>query len=221
MKDEKLEMLRLRFVQGQTLQEIGNTFGMTREGVRHSLKTTVQKMSEALNMAELTKNDIIESEDDEIIKLAYMMGSHFRDKFKKLIIYHRISSLKDFVLLSKTQIKNQTCFGRLLRLNLYKLGVAYDPADDFESLERGLMNIYSKRPKSDRSNGKQLRFKILDRDNFTCRYCGKNPKNAVGTILEVDHIVPLSKGGTWDDSNLITACRDCNAGKSDSIITIE
>jgi len=59
--------------------------------------------------------------------------------------------------------------------------------------------------------GKRLRFEIFKRDNFTCRYCGnKSPK----VILEVDHIVPVSEGGSDDEMNLATSCFDCNRGKS-------
>lgn len=54
------------------------------------------------------------------------------------------------------------------------------------------------------------RFLILRRDGFTCQYCGKKPPEV---SLEVDHIVPRSKGGSDDDGNLITACFDCNRGK--------
>ena len=57
---------------------------------------------------------------------------------------------------------------------------------------------------------KKQRFSILKRDNFTCRYCGRKTPEV---ILEVDHIVPVSKGGTNDLNNLITSCRDCNRGK--------
>jgi len=56
------------------------------------------------------------------------------------------------------------------------------------------------------------RFDILMRDNFTCQYCGKG---APEVILEVDHIVPASKGGTARDDNLVTACFACNRGKRD------
>ena len=55
-----------------------------------------------------------------------------------------------------------------------------------------------------------MRFQILERDSFTCRFCGKR---APETELEVDHVVPRSKGGSDDTSNLVTACRDCNRGK--------
>ncbi len=58
---------------------------------------------------------------------------------------------------------------------------------------------------------KRLRFEILKRDNFTCRYCGATP---LDRPLHVDHVVPESKGGTDDPANLIAACKDCNGGKS-------
>lgn len=57
---------------------------------------------------------------------------------------------------------------------------------------------------------KKQRFTILKRDNFTCRYCGRKTPEV---ILEIDHIVPVSKGGTNDLNNLVTSCRDCNRGK--------
>ena len=57
------------------------------------------------------------------------------------------------------------------------------------------------------------RFAILKRDGFTCQYCGAR---APSVRLEVDHIFPLSKGGSNDPANLKTACWDCNRGKSDN-----
>ena len=57
-----------------------------------------------------------------------------------------------------------------------------------------------------------LRYKILKRDRFTCKSCGAR---APDVELEVDHIIPVSKGGTDNESNLITKCKDCNRGKSD------
>lgn len=57
---------------------------------------------------------------------------------------------------------------------------------------------------------KALRFEVFKRDSFTCQYCGRS---APEVILQVDHIHPVSKGGTNDILNLITSCRDCNLGK--------
>jgi len=59
---------------------------------------------------------------------------------------------------------------------------------------------------------KRMRFDVFKRDSFTCQYCGKS---APEVILHVDHINPVSKGGKNAVINLITACQDCNLGKSD------
>jgi hypothetical protein len=58
----------------------------------------------------------------------------------------------------------------------------------------------------------QLRFRILQRDGFRCRYCGR-PGSAPGVVLHVDHVVPLAVGGATDEGNLLTACEECNLGK--------
>lgn len=63
----------------------------------------------------------------------------------------------------------------------------------------------------------KTRIKVFERDNYTCQYCGAKPPEA---ILHIDHIVPWSKGGTNDMSNLITACSLCNLGKSDECIEL-
>jgi hypothetical protein len=56
-----------------------------------------------------------------------------------------------------------------------------------------------------------LRFEILKRDDYRCQMCGVTAKD--GATLEIDHILPVSKGGTNDPDNLQVLCRDCNAGK--------
>lgn len=63
------------------------------------------------------------------------------------------------------------------------------------------------------SVSKRLRFEVFRRDDHTCRYCGAT---ASDTKLTVDHVVPVALGGTDDPGNLVTACADCNAGKTSS-----
>jgi len=58
-----------------------------------------------------------------------------------------------------------------------------------------------------------LRFRVLRRDKFTCQYCGRS---APKVELHVDHKVPFANGGSDKLSNLVTACAECNLGKSDS-----
>ena len=71
-----------------------------------------------------------------------------------------------------------------------------------------------RRPKR-KSISKRLRFEIFSRDSFTCRYCGRQ-SDVVSLV--VDHIEPVCQGGTNDPENLITACCDCNGGKSGKTI---
>lgn len=64
---------------------------------------------------------------------------------------------------------------------------------------------------------KKTRFEVFKRDLFTCQYCGAKPPTA---ILEVDHVDPVKNGGGNSIHNLITACFDCNRGKSDRLLSV-
>jgi hypothetical protein len=57
----------------------------------------------------------------------------------------------------------------------------------------------------------KLRFTVLKRDNYTCQSCGATPRD--GVKLEIDHIKPVSMGGSDDLDNLQVLCRECNLGK--------
>jgi hypothetical protein len=62
----------------------------------------------------------------------------------------------------------------------------------------------------------RTRFLVLQRDGFKCVYCGRSPSD--GTVLEVDHVHPRSKGGSDELHNLVTACWECNRGKGDLLL---
>lgn len=62
-----------------------------------------------------------------------------------------------------------------------------------------------------------LRKKIMKNDNYTCRYCGVSKKDHPSIQLEVDHIIPVSKGGLTEEDNLQTLCLRCNRGKGAKI----
>jgi hypothetical protein len=57
------------------------------------------------------------------------------------------------------------------------------------------------------------RWLILERDDFTCIYCGFSAPND-GARLHVDHIVPVKDGGRSYAGNLITSCLSCNGEKN-------
>lgn len=61
---------------------------------------------------------------------------------------------------------------------------------------------------------KFCRKAIWKRDNFTCQYCGKKPKEDECTL---DHVVPKSLGGETSWTNCVLACYKCNSQKADKI----
>tara|TARA_R110002020_G_C15934013_1_gene744075 strand:+ start:128 stop:643 length:516 start_codon:yes stop_codon:yes gene_type:complete len=56
---------------------------------------------------------------------------------------------------------------------------------------------------------------VFERDGFSCKYCGRT---ADEVTLQVDHVHPVCEGGGNEMENLLTACFDCNSGKSGRVI---
>ena len=63
----------------------------------------------------------------------------------------------------------------------------------------------------------KLRGAIKARDNYTCRQCSVSLASQPHLLLEVDHIVPVSKGGLSIADNLQTLCWRCNRSKSNKM----
>lgn len=59
----------------------------------------------------------------------------------------------------------------------------------------------------------ELRQEIFEKDGYTCVNCGSTEKES----LEIDHIMPISKGGKTEPGNLQTLCRNCNIRKGNNI----
>jgi hypothetical protein len=57
-----------------------------------------------------------------------------------------------------------------------------------------------------------LRSQVLKKNNFKCQHCGKGVEDNIK--LEIDHIVPKSKGGLDNLENYQVLCNECNKGKS-------
>ena len=56
------------------------------------------------------------------------------------------------------------------------------------------------------------RTSVYRRDGYECQYCGNGFD---GSDLTLDHVNPRSKGGKTDWTNIVAACRPCNARKAD------
>lgn len=62
----------------------------------------------------------------------------------------------------------------------------------------------------------KLRMRVLKRDQYRCVKCGADARADKTVKVEVDHIIPASKGGQPALENLQTLCFRCNRGKSNS-----
>jgi hypothetical protein len=89
-------------------------------------------------------------------------------------------------------------------------GTQFNTVMDISMLERfiGYINENVKRRKSIAGQRAlmtpKLRSFIKERDEFTCKHCGNSTTHEANLLLEIDHIIPLSKGGLTEESNLQT-----------------
>ena len=85
----------------------------------------------------------------------------------------------------------------------------------FAKYKRGQLTrkalLYPARP-GRRKLGLSLRWKILEAAGHRCTGCGKSSRDR-GVRLEIDHITPITAGGTNDPKNLRVLCFCCNRGK--------
>lgn len=97
--------------------------------------------------------------------------------------------------------------------------------NDREGLKPGqyLLQTLELRPVVKRGMSSKLRRQVLERDGGTCQICGSAAGEDSGCEpgkrcrLQVDHVVPISQGGTDDPSNLRAVCVYYNKDKADVI----
>ena len=83
-----------------------------------------------------------------------------------------------------------------------------------------ILETVERRPVVSRTISPQRRNEILERNGFTCQLCGRepgdpDPSNPGRTVrLHIDHVKPISQGGTDDRDNLRVLCSACNQSKS-------
>jgi hypothetical protein len=83
-----------------------------------------------------------------------------------------------------------------------------------------ILETLDRKPVIARGISPQLRNEILERNGFTCQLCGAGPGDADPfnpsrkVRLHIDHVKPISQGGTDDRDNLRVLCSACNQGRA-------
>ncbi len=74
--------------------------------------------------------------------------------------------------------------------------------------------IAQKRATDDGTVTKEAWDALVEHYDHRCAYCFSE-----SSALEMDHVVPVSKGGAHSIENIVPACRSCNAGKGPKLLT--
>ena len=100
----------------------------------------------------------------------------------------------------------------------YSSGFPYEETECIRSI-----NFHIRIPKVIKFNYKvrgrkdlEVRFNrknIYIRDNYTCQYCGYKPTWNNRNVLNIDHVMPKSRGGTTSWDNVVVSCISCNSKK--------
>lgn len=59
---------------------------------------------------------------------------------------------------------------------------------------------------------KPVKSEVLERDDYTCQFCGQHFST---TELTIDHLIPIARGGLDEITNYVTCCQPCNQRKAD------
>ncbi len=81
--------------------------------------------------------------------------------------------------------------------------------------DRGIWDALCRVERGKVSN--KMRFAIYERDGYRCRHCGVYGRYNKYVQLEIDHIIPIAKGGKTTYDNLQTLCHKCNVEKGDRL----
>lgn len=113
----------------------------------------------------------------------------------------------------RTQARIRVSVDTLLTTIYATLGIVEPQV--YDSVDEALKAFDPKRNTSKRqkiSDG--LRFRVMRRDKYRCQLCGVSAGSG-GVEMEVDHKVPVAKGGATIFENLWLLCKPCNRGKTD------
>lgn len=175
----------------------------------NEIRTDVENAIYNINLLEKYSKDV-----EEILVCESVNNSEYSsNKYKRIearVLEKLIYNQENFVITLKIEVyyrsnggsvnvsrKGKYSFDEII--NIYNEWQNGNEFEETKKQERKIMNY-------------DIRYNVLKRDNYSCQICGATAKD--GAKLQVDHIIPISKGGKTVMSNLQTLCEQCNIGKS-------
>ena len=223
---EKEEMndakLKLRRVSGQSVSDeelledlrrvssIVNNGKVTQKNYkelgRYDYTTTSRRFgtwNKALERASLKLSNEVKISDERLFENLLNLWQHFGNQPRRKDLTNTIS------------IFSQTPYNR--RFGSWTAALEnfinyVNASDSVTEINHSSTNIPER--KTGRYPSLRLRYKVLKRDNFSCKLCGASPAKNPKVELHIDHITPWSKDGETIIENLQTLCSKCNLGKS-------
>lgn len=185
--------------------------------IQDEVKENIDLFLENSNQYELYMSEINERycKHEYNIKIPFLL--------RKLIYSIETKKVEECVMLPNTEF---SVFVKIrltdLRGNVFKYKTKYFNMEEVENLiervndktnhrfnDKAIWDSISSVERAKVTN--KLRLAIYERDDYCCVKCGSE------IDLEIDHIIPISKGGKSEPSNLQTLCRSCNKQKSNII----
>lgn len=141
-------------------------------------------------------------------RLKTLESKLYKKELKQPTIYFNMNVKLILKKMNGSYVTSKTgCFNAIKAENL--IGRLNDKYGDRYN-DEGIWNSIVRVERGRVSN--KMRFSIFEKDNYRCRNCKRHTDD-----LEIDHIIPIAKGGKSEYNNLQTLCKRCNKNKSDII----
>ncbi len=192
--------------------DLANNVKLTRkaydENGAYNSSTVVRRFgtwNKALASADLETSNQLNITEEELFKNILLLWEHLGHQPRRADLTNNIS------------LYSQYPYNRHFKSwnNALKSFVTW--ANTEEIIAPEAKSATSNQRKTGRDPSLRLRFRVMQRDNFSCKQCGASPAKNSAVELHIDHVTPWSKGGDTIYENLQTLCSKCNYGKSNLV----
>lgn len=163
-------------------------------------------------MKDIEENSIFDKYDTKVKSIfKKLLRKIEKRKYNEIILKPTIK-FEVVVKLTQTKINGEYVTSKTRKFDIVEIENLIDRLNDKSNNRFNDEAVWKSIVSVERARlSNKMRFAIYKRDNNRCIKCGSSIN------LEIDHIIPIAKGGKTTMDNLQTLCKDCNKNKSDII----